>query len=90
MVTPRVEADPDKYDFAKLGETIASSLIQAAQQHANNANVLLEQTQQFADDIRAAILEKSNELADMNARLKTFGETLLDAHKKFTEDQADK
>ena len=27
VVTPRVEASPDRYDFAKLGETIAASLV---------------------------------------------------------------
>ena len=38
VVTPRVEASPDRSDFAKLGETIA-----------------LEQTKQFADDIRSQV-----------------------------------
>ena len=62
MVTPRVEASPDRSDFAKLGETIAASLVQA-QEHANHASVLLEQTKQFADDIRSQVAEKSRELA---------------------------
>ena len=30
VVTPRVEASPDRSDFAKLGETIAASLVQGA------------------------------------------------------------
>ena len=55
MVTPRVEASPDRSDFAKLGETIA-----------------LEQTKQFADDIRSQVAEKSRELAEMNERLMAF------------------
>ena len=38
MVTPHVEASPDRSDFAKLGETIAASLVQA-QEHANHASV---------------------------------------------------
>ena len=66
VVTPRVEASPDRSDFAKLGETIAASLVQAAQEHANHASVLLEQTKQFADDIRSQVAEKSRELAEMN------------------------
>jgi hypothetical protein len=45
VVTPRVEASPDRSDFAKLAETIA-----------------LEQTKQFADDIRSQVAEKSREL----------------------------
>lgn len=48
VVTPRVEASPDRSDFAKLGETIA-----------------LEQTKQFADDIRSQVAEKSRELAEL-------------------------
>ena len=55
VVTPRVEAGPDRSDFAKLGETIAASLVQAAQEHADHASVLLEQTKQFADDIRSQV-----------------------------------
>ena len=46
MVTPRIEASPDRSDFAKLGETIAASLVvQAAR----------EQTRQLADDIRSQV-----------------------------------
>lgn len=41
VVTPRVEASPDRSDFAKLGETIA-----------------LEQTKQFADDIRSQVASR--------------------------------
>ena len=65
MVTSRVEASPDRSDFAKLGETIAASLVQA---HANHASVLLEPTKQFADDIRSQVTEKSRELAELNER----------------------
>ena len=79
MVTPRVEASPDRSDFAKLGETIAASLVQAAQEHANHASVLLEQTKQFADDIRSQVAEKIRELAEMNEWLMAFGDLLLAA-----------
>jgi predicted nucleic acid-binding Zn-ribbon protein len=82
VVTPRVEASPDRSDFAKLGETIAASLVQA-QEHANHASVLLEQTKQFAEDIRSQVAEKSRELAEMNERLMAFGDSLLAADRKF-------
>src|SRR5207344_3219329 len=62
VVTPRFEASPDRSDFAKLGETIAASLVQA-KEHANHASILLERTKQFADDIRSQVAEKSRELA---------------------------
>jgi hypothetical protein len=35
---------------------------------ANHASVLLEQTKQFADDIRSQVAKKSRELAEMNER----------------------
>ncbi len=63
MVTPRVEASPDRSDFAKLGETIA-----------------LEQTKQFADDIRSQVAERVCELTEMNERLIAFSDLLLAAH----------
>ena len=69
MVTPRIEASPDRSDFAKLGETIAASLVQA-QEHANHASVLLEHTKQLADDIRSQVA--SRELAEMNEWLMAF------------------
>ena len=63
VVTPRVEANPDRSDVPKLGETIDATLVQAAQEHANHAS-LLEQTKWFADFTKVA--EKSRELAEMN------------------------
>jgi hypothetical protein len=69
VVTPRADVDPQRYDFAKLGEKIAESLVQSAQQQANAANVVLEQARQLADDIRSQVAEKSRELAEMNERL---------------------
>ena len=56
VVTPRVEAGPDRSDFAKLGETIA-----------------LEQTKQFADDIRSQVAEKSRGLARISHRVRRIG-----------------
>jgi uncharacterized Zn finger protein len=77
VVTPRVEADPQRYDFAKISEPIATSLVQAAQEQANRANVMLEQAQQLADHIRSQVAGR--ELAEMNERLMAFGDSLLAA-----------
>jgi len=59
VVTPRGKAGPDRSDFTKLGETIAASLVQAAQEHADHASVLLEQTKKFADYIRSQVARDS-------------------------------
>lgn len=79
VVTPRTEPDPQRYDFARLGETVAESLVQTAQEQANRANVMLEQARQLADDIRSRVAEKNQELAEMNRQLTVFGEKVLAA-----------
>src|SRR4249920_111287 len=61
VVTPLVEVSPDRSDFAKFGETIAASLVQATQEHANHASVLPKQTKQFADDIRSQVAASSSD-----------------------------
>ena len=70
MVTPHVEASPDRSDFAKLGESIAASLVQA-QEHANHASVLREHTKQLADDIRSQVASREL-IAEMNEWLMVF------------------
>jgi chromosome segregation ATPase len=72
-----------EYDFDKLGVKIAESLERAAQDQLTLAQNNLEQAKAFADNLRAQLAEKNRELADMNLRLKDFGETILSAHKKF-------
>jgi hypothetical protein len=63
VVTARVEASPDRSDFAELGETIAASLVQA-QEHTNRDGIQLEYTKQFTDDIRSQVAGR--ELAEIN------------------------
>jgi hypothetical protein len=81
VVTPRPDFNPQRYDFAKLGEKIVE--FPTAQQQANAANVMLEQARQLADDIRSQVAEKSRELeslAEMNERLMALGDSLLAIH----------
>lgn len=72
-----------RYDFVRLGEEIAGALLQAAEEQVTQAQNMLEQTRAFADKIRADIAAKDAELADMNNRLRAFGVTIIDAHKRF-------
>jgi DNA repair ATPase RecN len=71
------------YDFEKLGEQIASGMLQAAEEQLVQAQNMLEQTKQFAQDIHNRIAEKAQELADINSRLNAFGRSILRAHRKF-------
>jgi hypothetical protein len=45
------------------------------QEPANHTSVLLEQTKQFADDIRSQVAGR--ELAEINERLMALGDSLL-------------
>lgn len=74
---------PLEYDFERLGDQIAASLLQAAEEQLTQAQNMLEQTKAFAEDVRARIKAKAHELADMNTRLKAFGGSILEAHRKF-------
>lgn len=71
------------YDFERLGEQIAASLLQAAEEQLTQAQNMLAQTKTFAEDVQARIAEKARELNDMNKRLQTFGSSILEAHRKF-------
>lgn len=72
-----------RYDFESLGERIAQGLVQAAEEQLTAAQNMLAQTQAFAEDMRVRVQEKARELADMNARLKAFGSTIVEAHHRF-------
>ena len=76
MFSPSL-AKSDRSGLASTRGATTASLVQAAQEHADHASVLLEQTKQFADDIRSQVA--SRELAGMNERLMAFGDSLLAA-----------
>jgi hypothetical protein len=71
------------YDFEKLGLGIAETLLKAAEAQVIEAQNLYEQTKALADHIRSQVAEQSQQLDDMNARLKTFGQRMLEAHQNF-------
>ena len=80
---PYAPADDARYDFLRLGEEIATSLIESAEAQVTQAQNMLEHTKAFAENVRAQITEKAKELHDMNEKLRAFGSTILDAHNKF-------
>ena len=83
MAPSAATAEATRYDFAKLGEKIAESLIHAAEDQVTEAANNLERVKVFAEGLRSEVAIKSKELTEMNARLKLFGVTLVEAHKKF-------
>lgn len=73
----------ERYDFDRLGEQIAESLVSAAEEQCKKAAGNLERVREFAEALRSQIATKNKELADMNARLKMFGEAIIEAHQRF-------
>jgi hypothetical protein len=78
------------YDFEELGAKIAEGMLQAAEEQLVQAQNMLEQTRMFAEDMRNRISGKATELADLNNRLRTFGATIVTAHKVFCGDEEPK
>lgn len=76
---------PPAHEFVSLAEQLAKGLVEAAQAHLSNAQSKLDECQQMANELRDAMERKSRELADMTGRLNSFGEQVLDAHRKFHE-----
>lgn len=82
-LTPEKNPKQLHYDFERLGEQIAASIVQAAEEQLIQAQNMMEQAKAFAQDVNVRIAEKAKELADMNSRLNAFGRSILQAHHRF-------
>jgi HD superfamily phosphodiesterase len=71
------------YDFVKLGKQIADLLERAAEDHVTEAQNLLASTKALAEGIRSQLDAQTKLLEDTKARLKSFGGSVVEAHKKF-------
>jgi hypothetical protein len=74
---PARAAPEARYDFLRLGEEIAKSLIETAEAQVTQAENMLKHTQAFAENVRAQIAEKQRELPEMTERL------AFDTHNRF-------
>ena len=70
-------------DFTDLGNRITNVILRAAEDQVTEANNLLASAKVLAEGIKAQIKEHADMIDNINGRLKTFGETILEAHKKF-------
>ena len=75
-----------KRDFVRLAEEIAKAMVVAAEEQVTAANNMLEHTRAFADNLRDQIKAKDKELDEMSVKLRSFGQTVLDAHQKFNDE----
>lgn len=72
-----------KYEFAEIGAKITESLLKAAEDQVTEANNLLASVKVLAEGITAQMDEHSRMLNDMDTRLRDFGLTVVEAHRKL-------
>jgi len=77
-----------KHSFIDLGEQLIASLKKAADDNVAEAKNLQDSVNTLSEGITAQIEEYSKLLADMDTRLRSFGEGVLTAHRKFINGQA--
>lgn len=83
LVEPTLRSNSHDFEFERLGEAIAASLLQTADQQLREAENLYKQTEALAEGIRAQIAEQAKRLASMHTRLKSLGESVFDAHQRY-------
>jgi hypothetical protein len=71
------------YEFEDIGQQLIKVLRKSAEDQVTAAQRMLEDTKALTDDIERQIIEHAEMLDSMNARLKSFGAEILDAHKKY-------
>jgi len=76
-----------KHSFIDLGEQMIASLKKDADNLAAEAKNLQDSVNTLSEGITAQIEEYSKLLAEMDTRLRTFGESILTAHKKLINSQ---
>jgi len=81
--TDRQLPDKPEYDFTKLAETLGEALLKASADNVVEADNLHERTKVLVEGIRDQVREQEKLVTDMYDRLRMFGETVLEAHKKF-------
>jgi hypothetical protein len=75
--------DAPEYDFAVIAKKLGGALLKAAEDNVLEADNLYQQTKVLVEGIQAQVDEQARMVADMNGRLRTFGGSILEAHKKF-------
>lgn len=72
-----------RHDFVSLGSKVAQAMVQAAEDQVTQAQNKLKEIQAWADNLTQEVRTKDQELAEMTDRIRDFGETVLEANRKF-------
>jgi hypothetical protein len=66
---------------------LAEAIVKAAEERVAQAEKILQTVRQPATALRERIVKVDQELADLNARLQAFGESVLKAHYEFNDSE---
>jgi hypothetical protein len=77
-----------KHSFADVAETLIAALIKAADDNLTEAQNLKQSVIVLTEGITEQVAEHTRLLNDMDSRLRTFGESVLTAHKTYINGQA--
>ena len=77
-----------KHSFADVAETLIAALLKAADDNLVEAQNLKASVVTLTEGITDQVKEHTRLLNDMDARLRTFGESILTAHTTYINSQA--
>lgn len=72
-----------EHNFVAIGTQLAASLIKAADDQVAEVHKLRDSVMELAEAIGVQLEEHAKMLSEMDDRMRTFGSSVLDAHKKF-------
>jgi len=75
--------DRPEYPFTTLAKKLGEALLKAAEANVIEADNLYQRAKVLVEGIQAQANEQAKSVSDMHDRLQVFGETILEAHKKF-------
>jgi hypothetical protein len=74
------------YDFVRLGEGLAKSLVRAAEDQLAKAQAILDQSNSLADIMLTQVRAQTAQIEEMNKRFTQCGEQMLDVHRMLNGD----
>ena len=78
----------ERKEFEKLSEEFANALVQSYEELLNEVKNKLEESKLWAEKIQQEAAARAKEQDHLTARVRSFGQKLLDAHKEFQSEKS--
>jgi hypothetical protein len=86
--TPSPKPPGEQPRFVVLSEQLAESILEAAKMQLVAAENNLEEAKRYSEKLLQDVRKRAEELIDLTSRVENFGQSVLDAHKKFHNGEA--